>query len=82
MKRLLMTAAAVAVVTGLGAAGALAANIAPPAPGVPVYGAVQAPPPAGAVPPGDAPAGFEYRWVNAYTHHGYHGHWEAVRIGS
>jgi hypothetical protein len=82
MKRLWLTTAALAVVTGLGTIAASAANIAPPMPGVPVYGPIEATPPAGAVAPGIAPAGYEYRWVYAYDHHGYYGHWEAVRIGS
>jgi hypothetical protein len=82
MKRVWLPTAAFAALMGLGAAGAVAANIAPPQPGVPVYGPVVATPPDGAVPPGPAPAGFEYRWVYAYDHHGYRGHWEAVRIGS
>jgi hypothetical protein len=81
MNRVLMTAAALAVATGLGAVAASAANFAPPAPGVAVYGAVQATPPEGAVPP-SAPAGYRYHWVYSYDHHGYRGHWEAERIGS
>jgi hypothetical protein len=81
MNRLFWTIAAVAVSTGLGIAGASAANIAPAAPGVAVYGAVPATPPAGGTPPTDAPAGYQYHWVYSYDHHGYHGHWEAQRIG-
>jgi len=82
MKRLLLTAAAVAVATGLSVAGAFAAQYDRPAPGVPLYGPVQAVPPAGEVPPGVAPAGYQYQWVYSYDHHGYRGHWEAVRVGS
>jgi hypothetical protein len=82
MTRVMMIAAALAVATGLGAAGASAANIAQPMPGTLVYGAPQGNPPAGAVPPADAPPGYQYRWVYSYDHHGYRGHWEAQRIGS
>jgi hypothetical protein len=82
MKRVLLTAAALAVATVLGAAGASAADIGPPAPGTVVYGALPATPPTGAVPPGDAPQGYQYRWVYSYDHHGYYGHWEAERVGS
>ncbi|HXC29497.1 MAG TPA: hypothetical protein VNV38_16185 [Stellaceae bacterium] len=82
MKRVLLTAAALAVATGLGAAGASAADIAQPAPGTVVYGAVQGNPPPGAVPPGNLPQGYQYRWVYSYNNHGYYGHWEAERIGS
>ena len=82
MKRLLLTAAAVAVATSLGVVGASAAQYDKPMPGVAVYGPVQAAPPAGQVPPGVAPAGYQYQWVYSYDHHGYRGHWEAVRVGS
>ena len=82
MKRVLLTAAAVAVATGLGAAGASAAQYDKPMPGVALYGPVQATPPAGDMPPGAAPPGYQYQWVNSYDHHGYRGHWEAVRVGS
>jgi hypothetical protein len=81
MKRVLLTTASLAIALGLGAAGAVAANIAPAAPGTPVYGPPDGTPPAGAVPP-QAPPGFQYHWVYSYDHHGYKGHWEAVRIGS
>lgn len=81
MKRVLLTTASLAIAMGLGAAGAFAANIVPPATGTVVYGAVPGTPPEGAVPP-PAPAGFQYRWVYSYDHHGYKGHWEAARIGS
>jgi hypothetical protein len=77
----MLTAAALAVVTGLGAAEASAANIAPFPAGTPLYGAAQAAPPAGEVPPADAPPGYRYHWVYSYDHHGYRGHWEAERIG-
>jgi hypothetical protein len=82
MKRLLLTTASLAIVFGLGAAGASAANITQPAPGAAVYGPLATTPPAGEVAPGVAPPGFQYQWVYSYDHHGYHGHWEAVRIGS
>jgi hypothetical protein len=76
MKRLLLTAASLALATGLGTAGALAANIAQPAPGTVVYGPLPAAPVAGMAPP----AGFHYEWVYSYDHHGvYKAHWEAVR---
>lgn len=79
MKRLILTAAALAVATGMTTAGAVAANFAPPPPGTPVYGPLVATPPAGEVPPADAPAGYHYEWVYSYDHHGYRAHWEAVR---
>jgi hypothetical protein len=82
MKRVLLTVAALAIATGLGAAAASAADIAEPAPGTVVYGALPGNPPAGAVAPSDAPQGYQYRWVYSYGHHGYYGHWEAERIGS
>jgi hypothetical protein len=47
-----------------------------------LYGPVSATPPAGEVPPGVAPAGYQYQWVFSYDHHGYRGHWEALRVGS
>jgi hypothetical protein len=79
MKRLLMTVASLALTTGLGAAGALAANIVQPAPGTIVYGPVPATSPAGEVAP-TPPAGFHYEWVYGYDHHAiYKAHWEAVR---
>jgi hypothetical protein len=81
MKRLTLTTAGVAVAMGLGAAGALAANIAQPAPGTVVYGMVPVTPPAGAIAP-SAPPGFHYEWVYGYDHHAvYKAHWEAVRDG-
>jgi hypothetical protein len=79
MKRLLLTAASLALATGLGAAGALAANIVQPAPGTIVYGPVPAAPLAGMVAP-TPPAGFHYEWVYGYDHHAvYKAHWEAIR---
>ena len=75
MKRVLLTTASLAIALGIGAAGASAANIAQPAPGTVVYGAPVGTPPA-------APAGYQYQWVYSYDHHGYRGHWEAVRVGS
>jgi len=79
MKRLLLTAASLALATGLGAAGALAANIAQPPPGTVLYGPVAATPPAGMVAP-TPPAGFHYEWVYSYDHHGfYKAHWAATR---
>ncbi len=81
MKHALLTAAALAAVTGLGIAGASAANIAPYAPGTPLYGPVEGTPPAGDVPPGAAPPGYQYHWVYSYEQHGYRGHWEAERVG-
>jgi hypothetical protein len=80
MKRVFLTTASLAIVAGMGAAAAMADEMAPTPPGVPVYGAVQGTPPAGAVPP-QAPPGYQYRWVYSYDHHGYRGHWEAERIG-
>ena len=80
MRRLLLTAATLAVATGLGAAGASAANITQPAPGTVVYGEVPATPPADFPPPAVAPPGFHYVWVYGYDHHAvYKGHWEPVR---
>ena len=81
MRRVLLTTASLAIALGLSTAGALAAGIASPAPGTPVYGAPAGTPPDGAVPP-EAPPGYQYRWVYSYDHHGYKGHWEAVRSGS
>jgi hypothetical protein len=81
MKRVLLTTASLAIALGIGAAGASAANIAQPAPGTVVYGAPVGTPPAGDVAP-PAPAGYQYQWVYSYDHHGYRGHWEAVRVGS
>jgi hypothetical protein len=79
MKRLLLTAASLAVTTGLGVASALAANIVQPAPGTVVYGPMPAAPVAGMVAP-PPPAGFHYEWVYGYDHHAvYKAHWEAVR---
>jgi hypothetical protein len=77
----MLTTAALAVAMGLGTAGAFAANIAEPAPGTVVYGALPATPPADAVPP-QAPSGFHYEWVYGYDHHAvYKAHWEPVRDG-
>jgi hypothetical protein len=79
MKRLLLTAVSLALATGLGTAGALAANIAQPASGMVVYGPMPAAPVAGMVAP-IPPAGFHYQWVYSYDHRGmYKAHWEAVR---
>jgi hypothetical protein len=80
MKRLLLTAASLALATGFGTAGALAASyIAPPAPGTVVYGQMPAQPVAGMVAP-TPPAGFHYEWVYGYDHHAvYKAHWEPVR---
>jgi hypothetical protein len=79
MKRLLLTAASLALATGLGTAGALAANIAQPAPGTIVYGPIPAAPLAGMIAPTPL-AGFHYEWVYGYDHHAvYKAHWEAVR---
>jgi hypothetical protein len=79
MKRLRLTAASLALATGLGAAGALAANIVQPAPGTVVYGPMPAAPVAGIVAP-TPPAGFHYEWVYGYDHHAvYKAHWEAIR---
>ncbi|HXP06033.1 MAG TPA: hypothetical protein VN808_18105 [Stellaceae bacterium] len=82
MKRVLLTAAAVAVATALGVVGASAAQYDKPMPGVAVYGPVQGTQPAGEVPPGVASPGYRYQWVYSYDHHGYRGHWEAQRVGS
>jgi hypothetical protein len=80
MQRLLLRAAAVAVATGLGAAGALAGQYDKPMPGVAVYGPLHAAPPAGMVPPASAPAGYHYEWVYGYSREGvYKAHWEALR---
>lgn len=78
MKRLLLTAAALAAATVLGVGAASATSIAQPAPGTPLYGPVKATPPAGMVAP-PAPAGYHNEWVYSYDHHGYRAHWEAVR---
>ena len=79
MKRLLLTAVSLALATGLGTAGALAANIAQPASGMVMYGPMPAAPVAGMVAP-IPPAGFHYQWVYSYDHRGmYKAHWEAVR---
>jgi hypothetical protein len=83
MRRLLLTAAAVAVTTGLGVAGALAGNIPAPTPGVPVYGELPAAAPANFPPPANPPPGFHYEWQYGYDHHAvYKGHWEPVRNNS
>ena len=82
MKRVLLTAATVAVASALGVVGASAAQYDKLTPGVAVYGPVQGTPPAGEVPPGVAPPGYQYQWVYSYDHHGYRGHWEAQRVGS
>jgi hypothetical protein len=82
MTRFFLTAVSLVILTGMGAVGASAANIAQPAPGTVLYGPVSATPPAGEVPPGVAPAGYQYQWVYSYDHHGYRGHWEALRLGS
>ena len=79
MKRTLLTAASLAIATGMAATGAMAANYAQPAAGTVVYGPLRATPPAGAIAP-QAPPGFKYEWVFSYEHHGYHAHWEAIRI--
>ena len=80
MKRLVLTAASLALVAGLGAT-AMAQDVSDgPAKG-PAYGAVSGAAPNGAVAP-IAPPGFRYEWVWAYDHHGYKGHWEAVRVSS
>jgi len=79
MTRFFLTTASLIILAGVGAVGASAANIAQPAPGTPVYGPVQATPPAGMVAPAPAPAGYHYEWVYSYDHHGYKPHWEAVR---
>jgi hypothetical protein len=82
MKRLLMTAASLALTTALSTAGALAANIVQPAPGTVVYGPVPAMPVKGMVPP-PPPVGFHYEWVYGYDHHAvYKAHWEAIRNNS
>jgi hypothetical protein len=79
MKRMLLTAAAAALVTAAGTAGAFAANIAPNPPGVPVYGELPGTPPADFPPPTVAPAGFHYEWRYGYDHMIYKGHWAPVR---
>jgi hypothetical protein len=81
MKRIVLTAASLAVVMGLGTVAAMADTLGAPPPGTVVYGPPVGTPPNGDVPP-PAPPGFQYRWVYSYDHHGYKGHWEAVRIGS
>ena len=79
MTRFLLTTASLTIIAGLGATGALAANITQPAPGTPVYGQLPATPPAGMVPP-PAPPGFHYEWVYGYDQHAiYKAHWEPVR---
>jgi hypothetical protein len=78
MTRFFLTAVSLVILTGMSAVGASAANIAQPAPGTVLYGPVQATPPAGMVAPA-APAGYHYEWVYSYDHHGYRGHWEALR---
>ncbi|HVH81538.1 MAG TPA: hypothetical protein VM782_19210 [Stellaceae bacterium] len=79
MTRVLLTSAALAVAVGLSAGSVFAENIAPYAPGTPLYGPLQATPPAGEVAPADAPVGYHYTWVYSYDHHGYHAHWELIR---
>jgi hypothetical protein len=78
MTRFFLTTASLVIFATAGAVGASATNIAQPAPGTVVYGAVPAAPPAGMVAP-PAPAGYHYEWVYGYDHHGYRAHWEAVR---
>jgi opacity protein-like surface antigen len=75
MKRLLLTAAALAIAAGSGAA----AFAQEPVAAGPASGALPGNPPAGAVAPA-APPGFQNVWVYSYDHHGYKGHWEAVRV--
>lgn len=79
MSRFFLTTASLMVLAAVGATGASATNIAQPAPGTVVYGAIPAPLPAGEVPPGAAPPGYHYEWVYSYDHHGYRAHWEAMR---
>jgi len=78
MKRLLLTATALAATTVFAVGAASAASIAQPAPGTVLYGPIIAAPPAGTVAP-PAPAGYHNQWVYSYDHHGYRAHWEAVR---
>jgi O-antigen/teichoic acid export membrane protein len=79
MKRILLTAASLALATGVGTVGALAAHIPQPAAGTVDYGPVPAAPLASMAAP-TAPAGFHYAWVYGYDHHAvYKAHWEAIR---
>jgi hypothetical protein len=78
MQRFVLAAAAL-VVMGATVIAASAANFTPPPPGTPVYGPLVTTPPAGEIPPADAPPGYHYEWVYSYDHHGYRAHWEAVR---
>jgi hypothetical protein len=78
MKRLLLTTASLALAAGFAAA-AMAQDVNDTMPrSAPVYGAIPGSPPPGAVAPA-APPGYHYEWVYAYDHHGYKGHWEAVK---